>query len=98
MVGRPLPQDLRIEARVDDLFRGGARKVVGRDVTHAIATGLDGVEISLRQHRKNVRRIREPGPVELDVLAGREMSVSTIVIARDMGKLAHLRRAQNAVG
>ncbi len=57
MVGRPLPEDLGIKARIDDLFRGGACKMIGRDVTYAIAAGLDGVQVGLGKHGEDVRRV-----------------------------------------
>ena len=47
---------------------------------------------------EDVGRVLQRWPVELDVLPGGEMAVAAVVLARDLGELAHLARRQRAVG
>ena len=65
--------------------------MIGGDVADAVARGLDGVHLDLGQRGQDVRHVLELDPVELDVLARREMAVAAVVLARDVGKLAQLR-------
>ena len=98
VVGGPLAEDFRVEARVHDLIGGGTGEMVGGDVADAIAAGLDGVHVRLRQSGEDGGRVFQTRPVELDVLARGEMAVATVVMAGDIGELAHLGRAEHAVG
>ena len=50
-----------------------------------------------RQLGQNIRHLAQPGPVVLDVLAGREMSIAAVIGAGDMGQLAHLQGRQGAI-
>ena len=45
MVGRPLSQNFRIKTRINDFVGRRSSEMVGRDVSDAIAAGLDGVQI-----------------------------------------------------
>ena len=45
MQRRPLADDLRIGARVDELIGRGAGEGIGRGVADAVARGLDGVHL-----------------------------------------------------
>ena len=95
--GRPLPDDLGIDARILDLVGGGAGIVVGGDVADAIAAGLDGVHLDLGQIVQDVRDIVQLGPVVLDVLPGGEMAEAAVVAPGDMAQHAQLVRRQGAV-
>ena len=96
--GRPLADDLAVDARVLDLVGGDAGVLVGGGVAEAVAAGLDGVHLDPRQLGQDVGRVLQPGPVVLDVLARGEMAVAPVVAPGDMGELAHLHRRQQAVG
>ena len=96
--GRPLAQQLGPGARVGDLVGGDAGIVVAGDVADAVARGLDGVHLDLGQLAQDRRDVPQLGPVELQVLPGREMAVAAVVLLRDVGELAQLPRAQGAVG
>ena len=98
MQRRPLAHDLAPDARILDLVDGGAGVVVGGDVADAVARGLHGMHVDLGQGRQRVGRVLELDPVELQVLARREMAVAAVVLARDVGELAQLARRQRAVG
>ncbi len=50
------------------------------------------------QGGQRVGRVLELDPVELQVLARREVAVAAVVLARDVGELAQLARRQRAVG
>ena len=56
------------------------------------------MHVDLGQGRQRVGRVLELDPVELQVLARREMAVAAVVLARDIGQLAQLARRQRAVG
>ena len=94
MQRRPLPQDLGIEARIGDLVGRGAGEMVGGDVAHAIAGGLDGVHLHLGQLHQDVGDVLQRDPVELQVLAGGEMAVIAVPAPPDHGELAQLARRQ----
>ena len=98
MERRPLPEDLRVRARIGDFVVRDAGIVVGRDVANAIARRLDRVHLDACELGENVGRILERRPVVLDILARREMAVAAIIAARDLGELAHLGGVQRAVG
>jgi hypothetical protein len=95
---RPLADDLAVGARVIDLIRGDARQVIGGDVAHAVAARLDGVHLHGRQFREDVRDLLEFGPVQLQILAGREVPEAAVVAARDVGELAQLAYREQAIG
>ena len=95
---RPLPQHLGPHARVLDLVGGDAGVGIGGDIADAVAAGLDGVHLDLGQRVEDVGRVLQPGPVELDVLARREVAEAAVPLAGDVGQLAHLPRRQHAVG
>ena len=56
------------------------------------------MHVDFGQRRQGVGRVLELDPVELQVLARREMAVAAVVLARDVGQLAQLARRQRAVG
>ena len=50
------------------------------------------------QLRQNVGHFLKDRPVELDILAGADVSVALVVVARNVCQLAYLGAAQQAVG
>ena len=93
----PLAQDLAVRARVHDLVRGHAGEAVARDVADAVAAGLDAVHVHRGQQLHHVGGARQRDPVELAVLAGREVRVAAVEFAGDARQHAQLRRGQLAV-
>src|SRR5690606_35254645 len=92
-----LAQELAIEARIRELVARDAGVLIRRDVAHAIARRLDRRDLDARELLENVRHLLETNPIELDVLAGREMAEAAIVRARGVRELAQLLRRQRAV-
>ena len=95
---RPLAHDLGIDARIGDLVGGGAGEMIGRDVAHAIAGGLDRMHLDLGERLQHVRHVLQRDPVELQVLARGEMAVIAVPAPADHGELAQLPGRQRAVG
>jgi hypothetical protein len=56
------------------------------------------VHVESRQPVKNIGGIDKPDPVELDVLAGREVPETTIEITGDAGQPAKLVARQHTIG
>lgn len=96
--GGPLAEDFRQRARVQQLIGGHPGEGLGGDVAHAVAGGLDGVHLHLRQALEDVRHLGQLDPVELDVLPRGEVAVAAVVVAGDAGQGAQLARRQGAVG
>ena len=88
----PLPEQLRVGARVDELVPGDAGKVIGGDVAHAVAAGLNGMHLDACKLCQDVRNVLEPGPVELDILTCGEVAVASVILAADVRQLAQLGR------
>ncbi len=97
MQRRPLANDFAVRTRVVDLVLRDAGHVVRGDVANAVAARLDGMHLNGGQLRENVRDLGQLGPVELQILAGREMPETAVVAARDVAQFAQLARAQQAV-
>ena len=76
MQGAPLAQNFCIGTRIDRFINGHTCQLVGRDVANAIATGLNAVHVDSGQKVHHVSRFVQRNPVELNVLACREMSVA----------------------
>jgi hypothetical protein len=74
-----------------------AGELVGGDVADAVARGLHGVHFDARQFGQDVRRFLELRPVELHVLARREVPDAAVVAARDSASLRSCA-AEHAVG
>ena len=98
MQRRPLPDDFRPGPRILDLVRRNPGELVGRGIADAVAAGLDGVHFGGGQVVQNIRRILQPYPVELDVLAGGEMAVAAVIPPGDPRQGAHLVGTQQAIG
>jgi hypothetical protein len=79
----PLAQQLAVGAGVDIFVGGHAGQAVAGDVADAVATGLDAVHVHGRQVVHHVGAALERYPVELAVLARREVCITTVVLARD---------------
>ena len=105
----PLAQDLAVRPRVDDLVGGDAGEAVAGDVPDAVAAGLDAVHVGVGEQVHHVGGVGQGDPVELAVLARREVAeaaaaafvgaaVAAVELARDAGQRAQLLRAQLAVG
>ncbi len=71
---------------------------VGGDVADHIAGGLHGVQPDLGQLVKDIRRITQLYPVELQVRAGGEVAVALVVGPRHVGQPAKLVGRQRPVG
>ena len=97
MERRPLPEQLRVGTRVDELVPGDAGEVIGGDVAHAVAAGLNGVHLDACKLCQDVRDVLEPGPVELDVLTCGEVAVASVILAADVRQLAQLGGPQQSV-
>jgi hypothetical protein len=59
---------------------------------NAVARGLDRVHLHRGELGEDVGHVLELRPVELQVLARREMAVAAVVLARDVRELAQLPR------
>ena len=97
MIRGPLTQQFRIGARVCDLISRGPREVVGGDIADRVSAGLDRVHANIRQCVQDIRDVTQPGPVELDVLTGREVAEALVPALGDHRELAQLRRLERAV-
>ncbi len=86
-----------MDARIKQLVGGRTGELVAGDVPNAVSAGLDSVHPHLGQFGKDVRGFFQLNPVELDILAGRKMPITTIVDARNLGKPAQLSGAQHAI-
>ena len=53
---------------------GGAGKMVGGDIAHAIAAGLDAMHLDTGQLGQKVGHVHQLDPVELQICAGGEMA------------------------
>src|SRR5690606_32328512 len=95
--GEPLPDQLAPRTRIVDLVHGDAGEVIGGDVAHAVAAGLHGVHAVPGQGLQDVRGALDGRPVELDVLAGGEVAVAAVELARHPGEHAQLAGTQDAV-
>ena len=94
----PLAQDLAVGARVDDLVGRDAGERIARDVADAVAAGLDAVHVDLGERVHHVGALVKRDPVELQVLARREVPVAAVVLARNQSQRAQLLRRQQSVG
>ena len=98
MQRRPLPHDLAIRSRIIDLIGRHARKVIGRDVAHAVAAGLHRVHLDLCQLGQDVGHQLELRPVELQVLPRREVAIAAIVGSRDWASVRIWRTDSSPYG
>ena len=97
MEGTPLAHDLGVGTRIDDFVGCDAGVLVGGVVAHVVARGLDRMHFDRGKVFVHVGHVFQADPVELDILAGREVTVAAVVLAGDERELAQLRRRQHAV-
>jgi hypothetical protein len=98
VVGGPLADELGVRPGIGHLVRRRAREMVGGHVADRVAAGLDRVQPDLGQCVQHVGHVAEPGPVELDVLAGGEVAVTLVPALGDHRELPHLCSVQRAIG
>ena len=72
-------------------------KLVRGGVAYAISGRLDSVHFNTGQIGQDVGDVFQLGPVELNVLAGGEVGIATIIFACNRGQHAHLPRRNQAV-
>ena len=94
---RPLADGFAPNPGVFQFIRRSSRIGICRDISDAVATGLNGVEVCRRQHVQDFGSVRQPDPVELDVGAGGEVSVSPVKATGDVRERTHLAGIQGAV-
>ncbi len=80
MKSRPLANQLAPRAGIVSSSGADAGEMIGGDITNAVAAGLDRVHFDAGELGEDVRHLLELWPVELDILAGREMAISAIVL------------------
>ena len=97
MEGRPLPDDLAPGARVQHLVLRRARKMIRGRITDTVAGGLDRMHLDFGELVQHIRNILQRHPVELDVLARREVAKAAVIIARNLGKAPQLHRRELAI-
>jgi len=56
------------------------------------------MHLNFGQFFQHVRNVFQCDPIILDVLARRHVTIAAIIIARDLGQLAHPHRVQLAIG
>ena len=98
MHSRPLADDFAVRPRVVDLIGRDTGKMVGRDIAYAVTAGLNRMHLDSGQVGQHVRHIFELGPVVLNVLAGREMTIATVVLACQVRQHAQLACGEQSVG
>ena len=72
----PLAHDLGKRPRVGNLVGGNAGALVTGDIANAVAAGLDAVHIDRGQQVHHIGTVGERNPVELQVLARREVAIA----------------------
>ncbi len=72
--------------------------MIRRNISNGIATCLNGMHVDLGQGVENIGNIDQAGPIKLDVLTRRKVSVSFIKSIRDVGQLVQLPTGQRTVG
>jgi hypothetical protein len=84
MQRRPLADDLAVRARIVELVGGDPGQMIRGHVTHAVAARLDGVHLHRGELGEEVRDACERRPVQLQILAGREVAVAAVIALRDV--------------
>ncbi len=97
MQRRPLPDDFAVGSRVLQFICGDSGEVIRGHVADAVAARLNRVHFDGCQVCEDVGHILELGPVELDVLAGREVAVGAVIATRHLSQHAQLVGAQQPV-
>src|SRR5579863_1130147 len=71
--------------------------MISRDVANAVTARLNRVHLHGGEPCEDVGYVLELGPVELEILPRREVSEAAIELLGEIGELAQLARAQQAV-
>ena len=87
---RPLADDFGVDPGIFDLIRRDPGIRVCGDVSDAISRCLQGVHLHLCQFVEEVGDVDKFRPVVLDVLTRREMPVTLVIGACNMGEGPHL--------
>ena len=95
--GGPLADDFAPGAWVFNLFGINASKFVGGDITDAVTTGLNGMHLYVGQFRQDVRHFLNGRPVQLNVLAGADMTETLVIGPHDMRQTTQLTTRQQAI-
>ncbi len=90
VVRRPLADQLGPRTRITMFVLRRAGELVGRRVADAVARGLQSVHLDLGQLFEDLRRVSQLDPVELQVLARREMAEIAVIGPGDVRQLTHL--------
>ena len=98
MEGRPLADDLAPGARIHHLVLRRPGKMIRGRIADAVARGLDGVHLDFGELRQHVGNVLQRDPVELDVLARREVAETLVIVTRNLGEAAQLDRRELAIG
>ena len=96
--GAPLSEDFAKGTRVCRLINGNTSQLVARDVSDAVATGLNAVHVNACQEVHHIRTVAQFDPVELNVLARGEVRVAFGQRRRGHGFDAGLGRVQGVDG
>ena len=96
--GGPLARDFAVGAWVYQFVGGHAGQVIGGDIAYAVAGGLDRMHLHAGEFFQDVRHFFQLRPVELHILAGGEVAVALVVLARDPRQHPQLVAADQAVG
>ena len=94
----PLSDQFRVRARIDQLVIGDSGKLVRRGIADAIARRLDGVHFHAGEVGEDIGYSFKLGPVVLDVLAGGEVGIATIIFTCNFSKHPQLARGNQAIG
>ena len=94
----PLTDQLTPGTWIDCLVVRDTGELVSRGIADAVAAGLDRMHFDLSQFGENRRDIFQLRPVQLQILAGGEVSIGTIITTADGRHGAQLDSAQHAVG
>jgi hypothetical protein len=93
----PLAQDFAVGPRIDCFVGCDTRQRVAGDVANAVAAGLNAVHVHRGQHVHHIGSAGQRDPVVLQVLAGGEVAVALVELARNAGERAKLLAGQFAI-
>ncbi len=92
MEGRPLANQLGPYQRIDDFVGRNTGKLIRGGVADTIAAGLNRMQLHRCQFGEDVGKVFQLRPIELDILAGAEVPITPVILARDKAQLAQLPR------
>ena len=97
MICRPLPQQLSNWTGICNLIGGRTGEMIDGDIANGVAAGLNGMHLNLGQSLQNIWHIFELRPVELNVLAGGEMTVALVPTLGNHCQLCHLKAVERTI-